>query len=103
MLKILRAIEARPGTDEFETKTVRSHDEQRADQMELERQSQELFEVLAMITEGEAKLMVRKVLTQDEIVAPQPAIDGEGIEDAQGGDAPQAGQRHRPVDSGIVT
>ena len=69
MLKILRAIEARPGADEFETKTVRSHDEQRADQMELKRQSQEPFEVLAMITEGEAKLRARNVLTQDGIVA----------------------------------
>jgi hypothetical protein len=69
MLKILRAIEARPGTDEFDTKVVRTHDEQKADQMEFERQSQELFEVLAMITEGEAKLMVRSVLTQGGIVA----------------------------------
>ncbi len=79
MLKILRAIEARPGTDEFDTKTVRTHDEQQDDQMELERQSRELFEVLAMITQGEAKLMVRNVLMQDGIVAWQrlyrPTID----------------------------
>ncbi len=37
--------------------------------MEFERQSQELFEVLTMITEGEAKLMARNVLMQDGIVA----------------------------------
>ncbi len=43
VLKILRAIEARLGTDEFEIKTVRSHDEQRADQMEFQRQFQEIF------------------------------------------------------------
>ncbi len=46
-----------------------TRDEQKADKMELERQSQDLFEVLAMITEGDAKLMVGNVLTQDGIVA----------------------------------
>ena len=69
MLKILRVIEASPGMEEFDAAAVRSHDEGKADAMELEKQSQELFEVLAMITEGEAKLMVRNVSSQDGIMA----------------------------------
>ncbi len=69
MLKILRAIEARMEPEEINTATVRIHDESKADVMELERQSKELFEVLATTTEGEAKLMVRNVTSQDGIVA----------------------------------
>ena len=69
MLKILRAIEARRGPEEFNTATVRTHDESKADLMELEKQSKEFLEVLAMTTEGEAKLMVRSVTSQDGSVA----------------------------------
>ena len=69
MLKILRVIEASSGTEELDVAMVRRHDDGKADAMDLEKQSQELFEVLAMITEGEAKLMVRYVSSQDGIVA----------------------------------
>ncbi len=48
---------------------VRAHDEAKADQMDLERQAKEPFEVLAMTTEGEAKLMVRNVTSQGGILA----------------------------------
>ncbi len=67
MLKILRAIETR--AEEYDTPMVRAHDEAKADQMNLERQAKELFEVLAMTTEGEAKLMVRSAPWQDGILA----------------------------------
>ncbi len=58
--------------------------------MEFERQSQELFEVSAS---GMAKV----------VPPPEPANDGEGFEDAQGGDASQAVKNIGHLISSIVT
>ncbi len=69
ILKLLGAVGARTVPEEYDVAAVRIHDEAMADQMEFEKQSKELFEVLAMITNGEAELMVRSVTSQDGIVA----------------------------------
>lgn len=55
--------------DEVDTAAVRGMDEDRADRMNLEKLSKELYEVLVITTEGEAKLMVRNIASQDGIQA----------------------------------
>ena len=55
--------------DEVGTATVRAVDESRADRMNIEKVSKELYEVLVVTTEGKARLMVRNIATQDGIQA----------------------------------
>jgi hypothetical protein len=56
-------------TNEMDTKMIRAMDEARADRMNIEKLSKELYEVLVITTEGEARLMVRNIATQDGIQA----------------------------------
>ena len=51
------------------TPKVHRLDEARADQMDSEKLSKELFKVLVATTDGEAKMMVRNVALQDGILA----------------------------------
>ena len=67
MLETLRVLETY--ANEMSTATVRVMDEDRANRMNLERMSKELYEILVISTEGEAKLMVRNVISQDGIQA----------------------------------
>ena len=67
MLETLRVLETY--TNEMSTATVRAMDEDRANRMSLERMSKELYEILVISTEGEAKLMVRNVISQDGVQA----------------------------------
>ena len=55
--------------DEIDTATIRAMDESRADRMNIEKVSKELCKVLVVTTEGEARLMVRNIATQDGIQA----------------------------------
>ena len=63
-LKVLESY-----TNEVDTAAVRAMDEARADRMNLEKLTKELYEVLVCTTEGEAKLMVRNIPSQDGIQA----------------------------------
>ena len=67
MLETLKFME--PSADEVDTATIRAMDESRADRMKIEKVSKELYEVLVVTTEGEARLMVRNMATQDAIQA----------------------------------
>ena len=67
MLETLKFMET--STDEMNTATIRAMDESRADRMNIEKVSKELYEVLVVTTEGEARLMVRNIATQDGIQA----------------------------------
>jgi hypothetical protein len=67
MLETLKYVEAQD--QEFDTAKVRVLDEARADNMDLEKLSKELYEALVCTTEGEARLMVRNVSTQDGVLA----------------------------------
>ena len=55
--------------DEMNTATIRVMDESRADRRNIEKVSKELYEVLVVTTEGEARLKVRNMATQDGIQA----------------------------------
>ena len=55
--------------DEMDTATIRAMDESRADRMNIEKVSKELYEILVVTTEEEARLMVRNIATQDGIQA----------------------------------
>ena len=70
MLETLNFMET--STDEMDTATIRAMDESRADRMNTEKVSKELYEVLAVTTEGEVRLMVRNIATQDGIQAWHP-------------------------------
>ena len=63
-LKVLEAI-----TEETGMQKVRLMDPERADRMGLERLARELYEVLVLTTEGEAKKMIRNISDQDGILA----------------------------------
>ena len=67
MLHTLKVIET--AAKEIDTEEVRDMDKSRADSMNLEKLSKELYEVLVITTEGEAKLMVRNTPGQDGILA----------------------------------
>ena len=67
MLETLKVLESY--ATEVDTKMVRAMDEARADRMNLEKLSKELYEVLVITTEGEARLMVRNIISQDGIQA----------------------------------
>ena len=67
MLHTLKVLET--ATKEIDTMEVRGMDSSRADDMKLEKLSKELYEVLVITTEGEAKLMVRNTPNQDGILA----------------------------------
>ena len=67
MLETLKVMESH--TAEVDTPMVRVMDEGRADRMNLEKLSKELYEVLVVTTEGEARLMVRNIVSQDGIQA----------------------------------
>jgi uncharacterized membrane protein YgcG len=67
MLQTLRVLES--ANTEVDTAMVRAMDEGRADRMDLEKLSKELYEILVITTEGEAKLMVRNTPAQDGILA----------------------------------
>ena len=62
----LKVIETMP---EMTTRSVYDLDVDRADRTGLYQLSKELYEVLVMITEGEAKMMIRSVPDQDGILA----------------------------------
>ena len=55
--------------DEMDIATIRAMDVSRADRMNIEKVSEELYEVFVVTTEGEARLMVRNIATQDGIQA----------------------------------
>ena len=65
MMETLKFMET--SADEMVTATIRAMDESRADRMNIEKVSKELYEVLVVTTE--ARLMVRNVATQDGIQA----------------------------------
>ena len=66
LLHVLKFFET--ATDEFDTDKVRAHsDPDQADQIDIEKIWSELYEVLAGLTVGEAKMMVRNVSSQDGI------------------------------------
>ena len=67
LLHNLKVIETMP--EEMTTRSVYDLDVDRADRMGLDKLSKELYEVLVMITEGEAKMMIRSVPDQDGILA----------------------------------
>ena len=67
MLETLKFMET--SADEMDTATIRAMDESRADRMNIEKVSKELYEVLVVTTEGEARLMVRNIAIQDGIQA----------------------------------
>lgn len=67
MLHTLKVLES--ATAEADTAAVRAADEARADSMDLEKLSKELYEILVITTEGEAKLMVRNTPLQDGVLA----------------------------------
>ena len=67
MLETFKFMET--NADEMDTATIRAMDESRADRMNIEMVSKELYEVLVVTTEGEARLMVRNIATQDDIQA----------------------------------
>ena len=67
MLQTLKVIET--ATTEVNTAMVRRMDEERADRMNLEKLAKELYEILVVTTEGEAKLMVRNTPFQDGVLA----------------------------------
>jgi hypothetical protein len=67
MLETLKVLESM--ASEVDTGMVRALDEGRADRMNLEKMSKELYEVLVITTEGEARLMVRNIISQDGIQA----------------------------------
>ena len=55
MLETLKFMET--SADEMKTATIRAMDESRADRMNIEKVSKQLYEVLVVTTEGEARLM----------------------------------------------
>ena len=63
LLHNLKVIETMP--EEMTTRSVYDLDADRADRMGIDKLSKELYEVLVMITEGEAKMMIRSVPDQD--------------------------------------
>lgn len=67
MLQTLKVLES--ATSEVDTAMVRRMDEDRADRMDLEKLAKELYEILVITTEGEAKLMVRNTPLQDGVLA----------------------------------
>ena len=67
MLETMKFMET--SADEMDTATIRAMDKSRADRMNIEKVSKELYEVLVVTTEGEARLMVRNIATQDGIQA----------------------------------
>ena len=67
MLETLKFMET--SADEMDTATIRAMDESRADRMNIEKVSKELYEVLVVTTEGEARLTVRNIATHDGIQA----------------------------------
>jgi hypothetical protein len=67
MLEVLKVVEQL--TDEQDMSKVRAMDEGHADKIDLEKMSKELYEALVCTTDGEAKLMVRNVSSQDGILA----------------------------------
>ena len=67
MLETLKFMET--SADEMDAVTIRAMDESRADRMDIEKVSKELYEVLVVTTEGEARLMVRNIAAQDGIKA----------------------------------
>ena len=67
LLQNLKVIETMP--EEMTTRSVYDLDVDRADRMGLDKLSKELYEVLVMVTEGEAKMMIRSVPDQDGILA----------------------------------
>lgn len=67
LLHGLRGIESM--TDDMTTDKVRAMDPGAADKIGLEKLAKELYEVLVMTTEGEAKMMIRNVSDQDGIAA----------------------------------
>ncbi len=56
-------------TEEMSTLKLKEMDRDVTDRMNIDKVSKELFETLVMLTEGEAKMMVRGVATQDGILA----------------------------------
>ena len=56
-------------TGETVAPMVRALDGEHADRLDLESVSKELYEVLVTTTEGEAKLMVKHVINNDEVLA----------------------------------
>ena len=63
-LKVLESILEETGMGK-----VRALDPARADRMNLEKLARELYEVLVLTTEGEAKMMIRNIADQDGILA----------------------------------
>ena len=63
-LKVLESILEETGMGK-----VRAMDPERADRMRLEKLARELYEVLVLTTEGEAKMMIRNISDQDGILA----------------------------------
>ena len=79
---------------------VRALDGEHADKLDLQKVSRELYEVLATITEGDAKLMVKNVFNNDRSVGVSPSPQalqqedlGESTSHDQGGIAPEGPAR----------
>ena len=64
VLKVLETI-----SEEMNTPKVKEMDPDLADRIDIDKVSKELSETLVMLTEGEAKMMIRGVATQDGILA----------------------------------
>ena len=67
MLKVLKVLENL--TEEADTPKVKAMDMDFMDRINIEKLSKELFETLVVLTEGEAKMMVRGVASQDGVLA----------------------------------
>ena len=105
MLETLKFMET--SADEMDTATVGAMDESRADHMNIEKVSKELYEVLVVTTEGEAHGPQHRDPGRHPGLAPvvpavQPQDVREGPEDAPGSHAPEAGEGHGGALSHIV-
>ncbi len=67
MLRVSKVIETI--TEEMSTSNVKGLDRDVADRMNIDELSRELCETLVMLTEKEAKMMIRGVTTQDGMLA----------------------------------
>ena len=67
MLKVLKVLE--DVTEETDTPKVKLMDMEFMDRINIDKLSKELFETLVVLTEGEAKMVVRGVASQDGVLA----------------------------------
>ncbi len=96
MLNVLKGVKTM--NEETSTPKVRELDPDVAYRLDVEKVSKELFEIMVMLSEGEAKMMIRRIATHNSIRAWHPPHVGESAADASRSSAPEGRDGHREID-----